>query len=255
MRMLIRLARAGTLAWAVVLLAACGGSEAATGPEVRVAEALEIITHPGDSIRPVTVFPDSMAGAVTDDLGTPMEGVLVNLQEFPADCVRADAYSLQTNGNGRVFFELTAGETAVTRMDGPCVVRLVRSRKGRADLTDSVAVTILPGPPVRSTWPDGARVNAYDTLGLATPWEDTHGNPILVTDWHYAPRDTSVLRALTAIESDTITDHGRHPHLIARDTGQVVVDVVVGDSTPWRLEATVSDRDTTLLIEARIWRD
>lgn len=171
---------------ALFLAFACGDAPSSPEPLTVVANVV-IDQSPGDSVPPVTVFPDSLAVAVTNSSGDPIGGALVNFQADPDGCVSPDVQSLQTNSDGRVFFHVTSGDKAVTSI-GTCTVKTIRSRDGRADVADSLDVTILPGSlaffhvqreGAQSLYRDG------DTLYLKHFWrnaKDEWGNPIPRSD-------------------------------------------------------------------------
>lgn len=172
----------------VAILAACSGGPTGLddGGPPDVVASIEVEKGEGQRGPPVEVLPDSVVGRVLNSAGDPMSGVFVNF-ETPGGTFDADG--LTTNGNGRVFNELTTGEVAWTARvaageDSAFTARLVASRDGRPDEIASFTFAVDPDPAASAAlaggrWsmaegPFSARLEAPGSMA-----PDEHGNPAL----------------------------------------------------------------------------
>lgn len=147
------------------------------------------------SARPQNPMPDSVVGRATDSQGRAVQGRLINFTIPAGDSAGSfAARALQTNAQGRVFNELTAGTKAwtsrvVNGQDSAYTARLVASREGRPDEIATMTFSVLPGEPVvgadrrDNTGAGGGGLNGSNTYTLPADVHgaavyDEHGNPV-----------------------------------------------------------------------------
>lgn len=175
---------------AFAFVACGGGSPTGSGDESGVVSSLDVVDGDGQSAPVQQPMPDSVVGEVTDDNGDPIEGVAVNFEVPAGDSAGMfETNVLQTNADGRVVNQLTAGVEAwtsrvVVEEDSAYTARLVASRAGRPDVVSEFTFGVDPGPAAEYRFALGGCCLTDDPFSgsveaPATSATDEHGNPAL----------------------------------------------------------------------------
>lgn len=259
----IRLVLGGTMreepaALLVLAFIACGGgSPTGSGNGSGVVSSLDVVEGNGKSAPVQQPMPDSVVGEVRDDNGDPVEDVTVNFDVPAGDSAGTfEANVLQTNADGRVVNQLTAGVKAWTSRvvageDSAYTARLVASIEGRPDEVAEITFAVQPGPvgdftPTPSEIEEGSDQDRENGL-LDFPMSlvmDSLSNPV---PFRVEPRAFGHAEGTRSVAADSsgcaIAD------VMVSDTSVAEIVVVMNGDLLHPVEDGVRDRSRVILQE------